>query len=110
MSYLLPHLHSGFAVDQAIMSVSQGDGSSAAGVRGPGSAARRHGPTAPTPLPQEEDRVVCIRFGHDYDDTCMQMDEVRELVERGPPPSPPGRSAACCGLAGLPGAACSAPL
>lgn len=25
---------------------------------------------------QEEDRVVCIRFGHDWDETCMQMDEV----------------------------------
>ena len=24
----------------------------------------------------EEDRVVCIRFGHDWDKTCMQMDEV----------------------------------
>lgn len=24
---------------------------------------------------QEEDRVVCIRFGHDWDETCMQMDE-----------------------------------
>jgi len=23
----------------------------------------------------EEDRVVIIRFGHDYDPTCMQMDE-----------------------------------
>jgi len=23
----------------------------------------------------EEDRVVCIRFGHDWDPTCMQMDE-----------------------------------
>ncbi|KAL4438480.1 hypothetical protein ABPG77_000128 [Micractinium sp. CCAP 211/92] len=44
MSYLLPHLHSGFAVDQAILS--------------------------------EEDRVVIIRFGHDYEETCMQMDEI----------------------------------
>ncbi|CAI7871657.1 unnamed protein product, partial [Closterium sp. NIES-54] len=44
MSYLLPHLHSGWAVDQAILS--------------------------------EEDRVVVIRFGHDWDDVCMQMDEV----------------------------------
>lgn len=33
--------------------------------------------TALEPLPQEEDRVVIIRFGHDYDETCMQMDEVR---------------------------------
>lgn len=23
----------------------------------------------------EEDRVVCIRFGHDYDQDCMAMDE-----------------------------------
>lgn len=44
MSYLLPHLDSGWAVDQAILS--------------------------------EEDRVVIIRFGHDYDKTCMVMDEV----------------------------------
>jgi len=45
MSYLLPHLTTGWAVDQAILS--------------------------------EEARVVCIRFGHDYDPVCMQMDEVR---------------------------------
>ena len=44
MSYLLPHLTSGWAVDQAILS--------------------------------EETRLVCIRFGHDYDPVCMQMDEV----------------------------------
>lgn len=25
---------------------------------------------------QDEDRVVVIRFGHDWDETCMQMDEV----------------------------------
>ncbi|KAG6768299.1 hypothetical protein POTOM_027200 [Populus tomentosa] len=41
MSYLLPHLHSGWAVDQAILA--------------------------------EEERVVIIRFGHDWDDTCMQV-------------------------------------
>lgn len=35
MSYLLPHLHSGYAVDQAILG--------------------------------EEERVVVIRFGHDWD-------------------------------------------
>lgn len=45
MSYLLPHLNSGWAVDQAILS--------------------------------EEDRLVVIRFGHDYDPVCMQMDEVQ---------------------------------
>jgi hypothetical protein len=44
MSYLLPHLHSGWAVDQAILG--------------------------------EEDRVVIIRFGHDWDPQCMQMDEI----------------------------------
>lgn len=27
-------------------------------------------------LPQEEDRVVVIRFGHDWEESCMQMDEV----------------------------------
>ena len=43
MSYLLPHLDSAYAVDQAILN--------------------------------EEERVVIIRFGHDYDPTCMQMDE-----------------------------------
>jgi len=48
MSYLLPHLHSGFAVDQAILS--------------------------------EEDRVVILRFGHDWDATCMQMDEILASV------------------------------
>lgn len=44
MSYLLPHLHSGWAVDQAILN--------------------------------EENRVVIIRFGHDWDPQCMEMDEV----------------------------------
>ena len=44
MSYMLPHLHSGWAVDQAILA--------------------------------EEERLVVIRFGTDYDAQCMQMDEV----------------------------------
>jgi DIM1 family U5 snRNP protein len=44
MSYMLPHLHSGWAVDQAILA--------------------------------EDERLVVIRFGHDYDPQCMQMDEV----------------------------------
>lgn len=44
MSYLLPHLYSGWEVDQAIL--------------------------------MEEDRIVIMRFGHDYDPLCMQMDEV----------------------------------
>ncbi len=41
---MLPHLHNGWQVDQAIMS--------------------------------EVDKVVVIRFGHDWDPTCMKMDEV----------------------------------
>ncbi|KAI3879953.1 hypothetical protein MKX03_019876 [Papaver bracteatum] len=41
MSYLLPHLHSGWAVDQAILA--------------------------------EEEQLVVIRFGHDWDETCMQV-------------------------------------
>lgn len=48
MSYFLPHLPSGWHVDQAILS--------------------------------EEDRVVVIRFGHDYDNQCMKMDETLNSV------------------------------
>ena len=48
MSYLLPHLHSGWAVDQAILA--------------------------------EEERVVIIRFGHDWDDTCMQVNFIFESL------------------------------
>lgn len=43
MSYFLPHLPSGWHVDEAIKS--------------------------------EEDRVVVLRFGHDWDSQCMTMDE-----------------------------------
>lgn len=43
MSYFLPHLPSGWHVDEAIKS--------------------------------EEDRIVVIRFGHDWDSQCMMMDE-----------------------------------
>ena len=43
MSYFLPHLPSGWHVDEAIKS--------------------------------EDDRVVIIRFGHDWDTQCMKMDE-----------------------------------
>jgi DIM1 family U5 snRNP protein len=45
---MLPHLHNGWQVDQAILS--------------------------------EEDRVVIIRFGHDWDPSCMKMDEVDYLM------------------------------
>src|SRR5690348_5250649 len=48
MSYLLPHLHSGWAVDQAIV--------------------------------QEEERVVIIRFGHDYDKICIEFDEALSKI------------------------------
>ncbi|KAL6056337.1 Thioredoxin-like 4A [Balamuthia mandrillaris] len=44
MSYFLTHLHSGWAVDQAILA--------------------------------EEDRLVIIRFGHDWEPECMKMDEI----------------------------------
>ena len=44
MSYMLPHLKSGWDVDQAILN--------------------------------EEERVVVIRFGHDWDKVCMLMDEI----------------------------------
>lgn len=29
----------------------------------------------------EEDRVVCIRFGHDWDEQCMVMDETLYQVQ-----------------------------
>ncbi|GER35396.1 thioredoxin-like protein YLS8 [Striga asiatica] len=48
MSYLLPHLHSGWAVDQAILA--------------------------------EEERLVIIRFGHDWDETCMQVKVVLSVL------------------------------
>lgn len=48
MSYFLPHLPSGWHVDEAIKS--------------------------------EEDRVVVIRFGHDWDPQCMKMDETLYAV------------------------------
>lgn len=40
---MLPHLHSGYAVDQAILA--------------------------------EQNRLVVIRFGHDWDPECMAQDE-----------------------------------
>ncbi|XP_073534994.1 thioredoxin-like protein 4A isoform X1 [Phyllobates terribilis] len=52
MSYMLPHLHNGWQVDQAILS--------------------------------EEDRVLVIRFGHDWDPTCMKMDEVLYSIAEKP--------------------------
>jgi len=43
MSYMIPHLHSGYAVDQAILA--------------------------------EQNRLVVMRFGHDWDPECMAQDE-----------------------------------
>lgn len=43
MAFQLPHLNTGWHVDQAILS--------------------------------EENRIVIIRFGHDWDAQCMEMDE-----------------------------------
>lgn len=43
MAYLLPHLTSGWHVDQAILN--------------------------------EEERIVVIRFGNDWDPVCMKQDE-----------------------------------
>lgn len=83
MSYLLPHLHSAYAVDQAIVTVSYIFLSSSS----PCSQSLTKFPFPGTnsqleviflfllPL-QEEARVVIIRFGHDWDETCMQMDEI----------------------------------
>ena len=48
MSFLLPHLESGWAVDQAIVT--------------------------------EEDRVVIIRFGMDWNAQCMKQDEALAKV------------------------------
>jgi len=91
MSYLLPHLHSGFAVDQAILSVSLNIGCAMCCVifctllDGLAYTLTLVSLAASLPpLLQEEDRVVILRFGHDWDETCMQMDEVRR---RHPPSS-----------------------
>ena len=48
MSYMLPHLRTGWEVDQAILA--------------------------------EEDRLVLIRFGHDWDAQCMIMDETMYVI------------------------------
>jgi hypothetical protein len=74
MSYLLPHLRSGWAVDQAIL---------AEEVRpcAPGVClarrVRRADAAAAARRRAAQDRVVVLRFGHDYEETCMQMDEAR---------------------------------
>jgi hypothetical protein len=75
MSYLLPHLRSGWAVDQAILAEEVRCTRLA---RARGRAARLRSARADAPLcARAQDRVVCMRFGHDYEETCMQMDEAR---------------------------------
>ena len=59
---MLPHLRTGWAVDQAILN--------------------------------EENKVVVVRFGHDENETCMQMDEVLYKISEvrqttHPPTHPP---------------------
>eukprot|EP00405_Crypthecodinium_cohnii_P051888 CAMPEP_0206591302 /NCGR_PEP_ID=MMETSP0325_2-20121206/40168_1 /ASSEMBLY_ACC=CAM_ASM_000347 /TAXON_ID=2866 /ORGANISM="Crypthecodinium cohnii, Strain Seligo" /LENGTH=126 /DNA_ID=CAMNT_0054100487 /DNA_START=303 /DNA_END=679 /DNA_ORIENTATION=- len=44
MAFMLPHLHTAFSVEQAVVNAG--------------------------------DRLVCVRFGMDYDPNCMQMDEI----------------------------------
>ena len=63
MSYMLPHLHNGWQVDQVcLLKVMQ--------IRN----IYTDGPIIQAIL-AEEDRVVVIRFGHDWDPSCMRMDE-----------------------------------
>lgn len=74
MSYMLPHLRSGWAVDQAILNEVRAWCRN--GVGGyhtrpiPYSPPHAHRPT------HQENKVVVIRFGHDENETCMQMDEI----------------------------------
>ena len=84
MSYLLPHLHSAYAVDQAIVTVRYLFLPSFYIIHkifDQNPLGRKQQvlnlliPSSFFPL-QEESRVVIIRFGHDWDQTCMQMDEV----------------------------------
>ena len=67
MAYLLPHLHSGWAVDQAILAVCFIGGATRPSTRSPSILSNFS--------QQEEEKVVVIRFGHDWDPQCMEMDE-----------------------------------
>ncbi|RSH91415.1 U4/U6-U5 snRNP complex subunit dib1 [Saitozyma podzolica] len=75
MSYFMTHLHSGWHVDQDHAHVRVPSG---AACRSPYSSYQPSEPWTASDLESilvEEDRVVCIRFGHDYDPECMAMDE-----------------------------------
>jgi DIM1 family U5 snRNP protein len=61
-SVVLPHLNTGWHVDQAILS----------GKPNPSSTPRKLELT----FAPEEDRLVVIRFGRDWDPDCMRQDEV----------------------------------
>ena len=97
MSYLLPHLNNGYAVDQAIMTVRvSGSTTTTADFFFDLDLETRLSPSSFSPLPrpqtqppprnqpekkhQEEDRVVAIRFGSDADPTCMVMDEALSKI------------------------------
>jgi len=72
MSYMLPHLTTGWAVDQvnlACVCVILNHGSRSALARGLRNMLCRQA------ILSEEDRVICVRFGHDWDIDCMKMDE-----------------------------------
>lgn len=97
MSYLLPHLTNGYAVDQAIMTVRKVCFRSTtadffSSLSEPPlcflllllSVSSSHREISnqkqPTTHQQEEDRVVAIRFGSDADPTCMVMDEALSKI------------------------------
>ncbi|KAF4333603.1 thioredoxin 4A [Fusarium beomiforme] len=60
-SVVLPHLNTGWHVDQAILS---------------GKYTPKPAWLSPTNNLTEEDRLVVIRFGRDWDPDCMRQDEV----------------------------------
>ena len=70
-SVVLPHLVSGWHVDQAIMS--------------------------------EEERLVIIRFGRDWDPDCMRQDEVlyRTFLRSSPAPFPVKLHTVCPVICGI---------
>ncbi|KAK9188376.1 hypothetical protein WN944_019779 [Citrus x changshan-huyou] len=99
MSYLLPHLHSGWAVDQAILAEEERVVIIRFGHDWDDTCMQRRererekeremsyllphlhsGWAVDQAILAEEERLVVIRFGHDWDETCMQMDEVLSSV------------------------------
>ena len=68
MSYMLPHLRSGWAVDQCILSEEDRCVRPVLGFC--------FAPLTPTTSPFALLAQIVVRFGHDWDKTCMAMDEV----------------------------------